>query len=49
MEQGDLSLRIRLSGEFHLLIGKLANGGHLIISEAGGELKFTIEEKEYAH
>jgi ATP-dependent Clp protease ATP-binding subunit ClpA len=32
-----------------LLFGKLANGGHLIISAAGGELKFTIEEKEYAH
>jgi ATP-dependent Clp protease ATP-binding subunit ClpA len=32
-----------------LLFGKLANGGHLIISEAGGELKFAIEEKEYAH
>ncbi|MGO4998781.1 GntR family transcriptional regulator [Oceanisphaera sp. W20_SRM_FM3] len=25
MERGDQSLRIRLSGEFHLLIGKLAN------------------------
>ena len=27
----------------------LANGGHLMISESGGELEFTIEEKEYAH
>jgi ATP-dependent Clp protease ATP-binding subunit ClpA len=32
-----------------LLFGKLANGGHLIVSEADGELKFTIEAKEYAH
>jgi ATP-dependent Clp protease ATP-binding subunit ClpA len=32
-----------------LLFGKLANGGHLMISESGGELEFTIEEKEYAH
>ena len=32
-----------------LLFGKLASGGHLIISEADGELEFTIEEKEFAH
>ena len=32
-----------------LLFGKLAHGGHLVISEADGELKFTIEEQEFAH
>jgi ATP-dependent Clp protease ATP-binding subunit ClpA len=32
-----------------LLFGELANGGHLIISEAGGNLKFKIEDKECVH
>ncbi len=32
-----------------LLFGELANGGHLIISEAGGSLKFEIEDKECVH
>jgi len=32
-----------------LLFGELANGGHLIISEAGGSLKFEIETKECVH
>ncbi|MEN8107658.1 MAG: ATP-dependent Clp protease ATP-binding subunit ClpA [Pseudomonadota bacterium] len=32
-----------------LLFGKLAHGGHLVISEADGELKFTIKEQEFAH
>jgi ATP-dependent Clp protease ATP-binding subunit ClpA len=32
-----------------LLFGELANGGHLIIREAGGSLKFEIESKECVH
>ena len=32
-----------------LLFGELSNGGHLLISEADGSLKFDIENKEYAH
>ncbi len=32
-----------------LLFGELSNGGHLLVSEADGSLKFEIENKEYAH
>ena len=32
-----------------LLFGRLSHGGHLLIREEGGSLRFEIEEKEYAH